>query len=251
MEDVLIASPEQKDTKGAIEEEERDAQPDHVSGPEQVKRQERLLGDPALDIDEHAEQHTTEDEGDDDIGRGPALGRVGAVRDGIGDEGQGRDDGGGAQPVHLDALGLGLGLGLGVVAGDGEEGDAGGDEEDDAADVKVPLPRQLLGRDAADEDAHVEAQRGRTTVDAEDEVLAGAGAVRLGDESDGGGDEGGGADAGEGAGRDEHVVVGREARDQTPDGEPQQAAAEDGVGAVDVGEAAKRQQQGTGDERVD
>ncbi len=247
--DILKTGIKQKDAKYAIGEEQSHRQAAHVLWLEQVKRQQWLLGNPALNVHCGSQQQHAQHKRDENVGRPPAIRGVGTVGDGEGGQDQARHNGYGAPIVHLD-MGV-LNVRLGPVAGNGDESRERHDKGDDAAQPKVPAPRHVLGGGAAGDDAQEEANGGKGAPEAEDEVLTRARAVRLAHQHDARRKEGCGSQAAQGAGDDEHLVVGAEARDEGPDGEPEEAGVEDEVGAVDVGEAAKGEEKGARDEGED
>lgn len=190
-----------------------------------------------------------QNEGDEDVWRPLALRSMGAVGDGKCRQNQARHDGHSAPVVHLD-VGI-LSPRRFPVARDGDERGDAHDKGDDAAEPKVPPPRHVFGGRAAGDDAQKEANRGKGAPQTEDDILPRPGAVCLAEQHDTGGQERSRSQSAQRAGDDEHLVVGAEARDERPDGEPEEPGVEDDVGSVDVGETAKRQQKGAGDEGED
>lgn len=140
---------------------------------EDVRWYQWLFGNPAFDIDKDAEQDPTEDETDENVGRGPAVGCVGAIRQPVHDEDQCWDDGESTPPVHSDFVRL---LRL-HTPGDGKDSCYRDHGEDDCADEEVPAPVQKLCGNSGKEDAGEEAHTGQRTVEAEDEILTRSGSI--------------------------------------------------------------------------
>jgi len=120
---------------------------------------------------------------------------VRAVGDGEDGEDQARHDKRGPEPVHLHFHRLALLH----VRRHGEVGRHGRREDEDGAEPEVPAEVQVLARQSGEEHAGEEAQGRGAAVQAEDEVLAGAGPVDAAHEHDTGGEEGRGAEALQGA----------------------------------------------------
>ena len=75
-----------------------------------VKRKERLLSDPAFDVNCSRENKNREDEGHIDIWRRPAARCMAAVRNGEHKEHKATNCRSAAKPVHLDPVGLVFGI---------------------------------------------------------------------------------------------------------------------------------------------
>jgi hypothetical protein len=139
-----------------------------------------------------------------------------------------------------------------LVAALGQQ--AGREEDRERADRHVdpqdPLPAEVLGEDAAEQDAGRAAGAGHGAPDAERPVALRALGERRGDDGERGGGDQRGAQALEGAGDDEHDVVGRQAADERGDGEDPEPEHEQPAAAQEVGHAAAEQQEAAEDEGV-
>jgi len=135
---------------------------------EHIARKKRLLGDPALNIDEGAQEDTTENERGRNVGRGPALWCVAAIRKSEDDQYKTWDHSHKAPPIHLDVLAM---LVFGPIRDaeicyDADEG------KDDGADEEKPSPCRELCGNTSEEDTREEADGGEGTVETEHQILS-------------------------------------------------------------------------------
>ena len=128
--------------------------------------------------------------------------------------------------------------------------DRGGGDPDRDVDPQHPLPAEVFGQHAAEQDAGGAAGAGDRAPDPQRFVALGAVAEGGGDDRERGGGEDRGAEPLDGAGGDQLPGVGRQAAGQRGEREEHQAEHEDAAAAEQVGEPAAEQQEAAEGEHV-
>ena len=142
-----------------------------------------------------------------------------------------------------------MGVPVVAVAGDGAQGQDGGDDADGHVDEEDRAPAEGGGEDAAEEHAGGDAHAADGAPDGQGggALLAGVGGD---DDGQGGGGEHGGAGALCGAGQDHGRGRGGGGGDQGRGGEDGQPGQEHGAAVEEVGEPAAEEQQAAGEQDV-
>ena len=156
------------------------------------------------------------------------------------DAGRDRDGAG-----HVVAAHAGL-----AALGQQARGHRGGEQRDRDVDEQDPLPAEVLGQHAAEQDADGAAGAGHGAPDAERAVALGTFGEGRGQDRERGGREDRRAEALQRARRDQLALAGRQAAEQRGEREEDEADGEDTTAAEQVGHATAEQQEAAEDERV-
>ena len=205
-----------------------------------AQRQQRVRGAP-LDRDERAEQRDAGGE-EATVSGSPQLVRLG-VREAVDDGEQAARGGQHAGQVEARAVGV-------RRVGDERDRADGGRDREGEVDVHREAPGEVLGEDAAEQQADRAAGTGDGAEDAERACAVAAGRERRRQQRERGGREQRAEDALHGAGADEHLEALRCAADGGRGGEAEQAGDERPLAAEEVAELAAQQQQAAEGERV-
>lgn len=225
----LEAGVEEEETEHAVGAEHGEREPLHVLWPKDFGRQQRLLRNPALNIDGCDEQKTTDDQGDIYVRGVPSVWRMSTIGKGEDDQDETRHDGDEAPPVHLDER-----IGVAQVPRDIKPPRYNNDKAQDGPDPEVPPPVQQIRGNSTQQDADVEANAGKGTVEAEDKVLPRAGPVGPRQQRKASRHEGTGPETLHSSTDNQHGGVDAEAADQRPNQKPGMADEEDYATPVSV-----------------
>jgi hypothetical protein len=152
-----------------------------------------------------------------------------AIREGEDDQDETRHDCDKAPPIHLDER-----IGIAQVPRDRKPPRYNNDEAQDGPDPKVPPPVQQVRGNSTQEDADVEADTGKSTVEAEDKILPRAGSVRPRQQRKTSRHESTGPETLHSSADNQHCGVDAEAADQRPDQEPGMTNKKDDTTSISV-----------------
>jgi hypothetical protein len=204
------------------------------------ERQQRV---PGADLDQ--DEGDQQDHGGGEHRQGEAVGPAGRlrVREAV-DEAE-EAAGGEHRAGHVE-----VGLPLGAMVLQQHQRPDDGDRGEGEVDVEAPAPGEVLGEDAAEQQADRGAGARHRAEDAEGFAALGRIGEGDGEQREGGRGEDRAEEALDAAGDDQHAEGGRRATQGRGEGETDQPADEGPLAAEDVGDPAAEQEQGAEGQRV-